>query len=120
MSLYNDVVAQIKKHQAESEAAFTKFINTSKKLIGGLNVPKDDNQKRYSKMQGEVDSLKDLKPGSDDYGDLLESNQDYQEIMSNVSLEFSAKQREQRLTMQEEQQQKRLEASEKYIKKQTE
>lgn len=120
MSLYNDVVAQIKRHQAESEAAFTKFINTSKKLISGLNAPKEENAKRLAKMQGEVDSLKGLEPGTEDYGDLLENNEPYQEIMSNVSLDFNAKQRDKRLKMQEEQQQKRLEASEKYIDKQSE
>lgn len=120
MSLYNDVVAQIKKHQAESEAAFSKFISTSKKLIGGLNVPKEQNQTLYKKMQSEVKSLEGLKPGNESYGDLLEGDQEYQSIMSNVSLDFSAKQRNQRLKLQQEEQKKRLEASDKYIDERSE
>lgn len=115
MSLYNNVVAQIKKHQAESEADFSKFIDTSKKLIKGLDVPEKENEKLWNKMKQEVDSLKSIKPGDEDYGDLLADDSAYQQQMENVSLDFSADERNKRLQTYSEDQQKRLAASDAYI-----
>ncbi len=117
MTLYSDMVAQMQQYLSDEETQFSNFMDTSKKLKKGLKAPQDANQKRWNTMQQQVDSFNQTAIGSEDYGDLLENNQDYQKQMAGVSLDFSAQTRDDMLKRYETSQQNQLEAADKYLEK---
>ncbi len=120
MSLYNSIVDALKKEQKESEQAFSEYIDTSIKLKKSLNSAEEENETRWNTMQKKVSEFDETPIGSDDPGDLLETNKEYQQQMEPVSITFSAEHRQALLERYQTTQATDLKAAEDYIDKQSE